>query len=317
MPKISSKRNKNPNRRPVLQSSAVDLDLSEANGTVAEIFPNLCSVLGDQDQKRVLCTFRRKVRQSVKAKNTRERSLVAVGDRVKFQKTQTSDGDEGVIDGICVRERTLYRSAPGREGQVLHAMATHVDLLVVVSSSVEPEFSPRIIDRFFIAARTAGIPVVVVVNKMDLLTGGVESLSEVEGYRSLGVTVLGVSAKEGKGLDRLRDEIQSKRVVFCGHSGVGKTTLLNTLLGRTERTGAVNSLTGKGKHTTTGAVLLEGPQGAQWIDTPGVREFTLVDVDPENIFDTFPEMNSSEFLEPHENPKKHEIYQRILQAMQD
>lgn len=273
----------------VISARSVGLPWEEANATVAEVFPNQCRVRLDQDQSHLLCSYRRANVVGKSKSEIRERTPVAVGDRVQVQSTGT---DTGVIEGICQRKNSISRPAPGRDNeQFHHVLAANIDLLVIVVSCREPEFSAGLVDRFLIAAEIEKVPVCICVTKLDLLDcSPSEDSRPWKIYEDLGYRVVEVISKQGQGVPELESEILGKMVVFCGQSGVGKTSLLRALL-KTEvgRVGTVNEFTGKGRHTTTGAVLLEGPERSKWIDTPGVREFGLALVSPEKLSQYFPE----------------------------
>ena len=143
------------------------------------------------------------------------------------------------------------------------------------------------------AAEAAGIPSLICVTKSDLIKPDVPKLWE--SYGELGYRWLLVSAKKGEHLTELRKDVEGKMVVFCGHSGVGKTSLFRVLTHRPElgRIGEVNVQTGKGKHTTTSSILYrDEATRSDWVDTPGVREFGLIGVTSERLADYFPEFKS-------------------------
>ncbi|HAR41397.1 MAG TPA: ribosome small subunit-dependent GTPase A [Bdellovibrionales bacterium] len=270
------------------------LDSSEANATVAEVFPRQCRVRLDETGEEILCGYRRASVLGHAAghaeEGERDRSPVAVGDRVQIER---SSPDSGTVKGICARRNLLARPAPGRDRtqkKVRQVIAANVDVLVIVASVGEPEFSPGLVDRFLIAAESAGIHPVICVSKLDLLNG---SERPWEMYADLGYEVFPCCAKKGQGTVQLQERLEGLTAVFCGHSGVGKTSLLRVLLG-TElgKVGAVSEATGKGRHTTSSAVLLEQKKFSAktaWIDTPGVREFGLMNLEPETLPEFFPE----------------------------
>jgi ribosome biogenesis GTPase len=276
---------------------APELAPEQANATVVEVFPNQCRVRFDQpgsDPAQILCSYRRAFVAGAGGENYRERTPVAVGDRVEATR---SSPDAGIVEGICVRRNFLARPAPGRDSKnVIHVLAANVDLLVILAAAHQPEFSPGLVDRFLVAAHVAGIPTLLCVSKVDLCAPG-EKLETApwKVYSELGVEVMLESAKTGEGLESLRERLRSQCVVFCGHSGVGKTSLLRKLA-ETEigKIGVVSDFTGKGRHTTTGAIMVPGPQGSRWIDTPGIKEFGLWGVSPEKLADYFPEMRDLE-----------------------
>lgn len=251
-----------------------------ANGRVVEVFPNQCLVMKLDTQERIACTYRK---AKLPTLELRERSPVAVGDLVKFDEISKTDG---VIDGVCERENSLSRPAPERAQK--HVLVANVKKLVIVSAVKNPDFSPGLIDRFVIAAEHEGIDVCIVVNKSDLLSLEDRQKSHPWSlYEDLSYPVKLVCAKTGEGMESLRNFMGNDLTTFCGHSGVGKTSLLNTLIGREiGRTKEVSDSTNKGLHTTTGAILI---QGTNLIDTPGVREFGITGIKPEEIRDYFRE----------------------------
>lgn len=258
------------------------------NGMVVEVFPNQCVVqeilAGIVVERRVACTYRK---AKLPTAEIRERAPVAVGDRIHFEEISKTDG---VIDGVAERENSLARPSPERA--LKHVLVANVKKLVIVTSVDKPDFSPGLVDRFIIAAEHQGIGVMIAVNKIDLLSENgapVESSTEPlwEIYRDLGYPMAMVCAKTGDGLEKIIEWMGTDLTTFCGHSGVGKTSMLNAILGKTiGRTNIVSASTGKGQHTTTGAFMIPG---TALIDTPGVREFGLFQIPAEWIRDFFRE----------------------------
>ena len=164
-------------------------------------------------------------------------------------------------------------------------------MMVIVASVHEPEFSQGLVDRFLIASQVAQIEPVLCVNKLDLCKPKDEKIWKI--YTELGIKYFEVSAKEKKGIEEIKKVISSRYAVFCGHSGVGKTSLLSALLNReVGKVGEVSSFSQKGKHTTTSARLLFSDQESKWIDTPGVKNFRLIGVTLKNLASFFPEMEN-------------------------
>ncbi len=250
-----------PGPKKPLEGQARVLAPEEGNGVVVEIFPNQAAVRLDGASSAALCGYRMATLAFRGA--TRERSPVCVGERVRVE--------NGVIVGRCERRNSLVRSAPNARNPLLHVILANIDLLVVVAAAREPEFSPGIVDRFLAAASAQKIPGLLCVNKVDLVPPGAPR--PWSSYAA--APVLECSAGAGQGLDALLAAVGGKTVGFCGHSGVGKTSLLRRLLGDESfgRVGTVNAALGKGRHTTTGAVLRPGPGGSSWIDTPGIMNF--------------------------------------------
>lgn len=267
---------------------------SQANAVVAEVYPNQCRVRlypearPDESTDEITCSYRRagvisNTGGAGKA-GTKERSPVAVGDRVKV--AINADGS-GVVKGVCERRNYLARPAPGRDVKNVHVIASNLDVLVIVASVSKPEFSPGLIDRYLVAAGAAGIEPLLCVSKIDLFE---QAERPWDIYRKIGIRTMETCAKSGIGVPELSRALAGKAVAFCGHSGVGKTSLLRALLGTAVgKVGELSESTGKGRHTTTGAVLLHGPEKSEWIDTPGVREFGLSSVKAEELARYFPE----------------------------
>lgn len=233
--------------------------MSERRGTVVAVHGIRATVLMHDDQSRVRC------------RPMRDRRRLAVGDQVEVDDRR--HGSE--IVAVDERSRCLWR--PQERGRSL--MAAHVDrVLVVVSARPEPK--PGLVDRFLIATDAADIEAVIVVNKADLPELA-EARRALDAYQLLGYPFLEVSAHSGAGLSELEARVATGMSVFCGHSGVGKSSLLNRLVPDADlRTGQLNEVTGKGRHTTSVTTChLVGdrwPGGAAMlVDTPGVRGFGL------------------------------------------
>lgn len=263
-------------RRKILQPE-------EGNGTVTELFPNQSAVLLDGAERPSLCGYRMST-LAFGAVN-RERSPVCAGDRVRVE--------AGVIVGRCERRNQLIRPAPNARDPLLHVLAANVDCLVIVAAARDPEFSAGIVDRFLVAASTQKIRQILCVNKMDLL--GLGEARPWAHYPGIGVALVETSACEGRGTDRLEALLRGKTAVFCGQSGVGKTSLLRRLLGDESygRTGAVNERSGMGRHTTSGAVMLPGRDESSLIDTPGVMNFGLIGLKRGDLLVHFPELHAA------------------------
>ncbi len=284
-----------------------------ATGVISEVFPKMANVILDQDEsKRVLCSYRRGQIVDRDAE-WRERSPVAPGDRVKVHLYGSKDG---VIEEVEPRRNFISRKAPGREGKIMHTIAANLDFVVITSSLHEPDFSPGLIDRFLIATTVAQITPLIVINKMDLDSG---SERPWQLYEDLGYRCFPVSTRTGAGLEVLRGVLKSKTSAFCGHSGVGKTSLLSLLFGETVgKVGEVSGVTGKGKHTTTVSKMIAAGEGTRFIDTPGIKEFGLIHVGPKDLIQYFPELYELQIKrEPYEHLPRFESYLRIKAALED
>jgi ribosome biogenesis GTPase len=267
-------------------AKATYLEPDQANATVSEVFPKQCRVKVDHTDRgyppEFLCSYRRANVVGQAGSESRERTPVAVGDRVLVSR---SSPDSGVVEGVCERRNRLMRRAPGREDEKLqHVLAANVDVVVIVASVIAPEFSPGLVDRFLVGAQISAIEPILCITKMDLWSPALERPRPWQMYCDLGIKVIELSIRTGEGIQKIKDQVMGQSVVFCGRSGAGKTSLLTALLGSTAgRVGEVSEATGKGKHTTTSAILLGGPENSQWIDTPGIREFGLAGVKVEDL----------------------------------
>ena len=198
----------------------------------------------------------------------------------------------------------------------MHTIAANVDFVVITTSLHDPDFSPGLVDRFLIATTVAQIRPILVINKMDLRQGD-ESPWKL--YEDLGYRCVPVSTQTGEGVGNLREMLEGKTSVFCGHSGVGKTSLLSSLFGEVVgRVGEISKATGKGKHTTTVSKLIPVGGGTRFIDTPGIKEFGLIGVDAKDLIQYFPELfELQEKREAYSHLPRHESYVRIRAALED
>lgn len=197
---------------------------------------------------------------------------LVTGDRVVWR---AGNQGSGVIVAQLPRASELCR--PDARGQ-LKPVAANVDQMVIVFAPL-PEPHANLIDRYLVAAGHAGIRPLLLMNKADLLEQASSLARLLEVYRTLGYPLLEVSAHRGDGMQALRERLDGHVSVFVGQSGVGKSSLVNSLLpGVDLRVGALSELTGKGTHTTTTARLFHFPGGGHLIDSPGIREFGLTHV---------------------------------------
>jgi len=219
------------------------------------------------------------------------KSLVT-GDRVVWR-AALQNNEEGRVNGIveAVHERESVLTRPDfYDG--LKPIAANINQIVIVSA-ILPELSLNIIDRYLVACETLGVEPLIVLNKIDLLNDESRALVNdlMNIYRNIGYRVLEVSGHTGEGIDALTAALAGRISIFAGQSGVGKSSLLNTLLPETADilVNNVSDVSGLGQHTTTASRLYHFPHGGDVIDSPGVREFGLWHLTPEQVTQGFTE----------------------------
>jgi ribosome biogenesis GTPase len=210
-----------------------------------------------------------------------EFSNFAVGDQVEYF---PGDGaQEPLITAILPRTSKISRPGPGERHARELILAANVDLLVVVAAAAQPAFNPRLLDRYLAVAERFGIEALICINKIDLEP----VLPDEVGYLSgLGYAQVSCSAVTLHGLDALSEKLRGRLAVLSGPSGAGKSSLIRALVpGSDPRTGEVRESDGKGRHTTTTSHLYATPDGIRIIDTPGLRELGLWNVEAAEIAD--------------------------------
>ncbi len=216
---------------------------------------------------------------------------VAVGDRVIFELEQTGDAVTGVIKKIDERDNYIIRKSVNLSKQT-HIIAANVDLCFLVITLNNPPTFTAFIDRFLVTCEAYHIEAVLLFNKVDTLSdeefGEVKYLAEM--YRDIGYTCIGISAKTGKNVDEVKELMRGKTSIFSGHSGVGKSTLVNAIEPALDlKTKAISDQHMQGQHTTTFAEMFDLEFDARIVDTPGIKGFGVVDMEKEEVGDYFPE----------------------------
>ena len=216
---------------------------------------------------------------------------IAVGDLVHFHLEDHQEG-QGIISAIQDRKNYIVRKSVNLSKQV-HIIASNMDQALLVTTLAQPVTSTGFMDRFLSTAEAYSIPTIIVFNKIDLYDE--EEMMELEYreavYSSIGYKVLKTSAMQGIGLEKLKEELKDKTTLLSGHSGVGKSTLVNAVEPNLDlRTGTVSLSHRKGQHTTTFAEMHPLRMGGDVIDTPGIKGFGMVNMKKEEISHFFPEI---------------------------
>jgi ribosome biogenesis GTPase len=216
---------------------------------------------------------------------------VAVGYIIEME-IETEESNTAIIDEIHDRHNYINRQSPRHKHQH-HIVAANLDQSLLVATLKEPRTSQGFIDRFLVASEMFHVPALIVFNKSDLYKSKEMEKYELwkKMYEAVGYNVLLISAVRNEGVDEVVKLLKDKTTLISGHSGVGKSSLLNAIFPEMNlKTQEISGWSGKGQHTTTFAEMYDLPIGGRIIDTPGMREFGLVDIDKQEVSHYFPEM---------------------------
>lgn len=291
------------------QSVGGDVDALPV-GDIIQVHSLYCDV---QFENRVwLCNVRRTLTK-VSA------GFVLVGDKVHFRDGGTFDEQgrpEAIIEKILPRQ-TLLTRADSFKAIEAQPIVANADQVLIVAALAEPWPKWGLIDRMLVAARAGGLAPIICLNKSDLAQtpGGKKeldfALAAIDHYQSMGISTVKTSVPQNEGLDRLRELLRDRQTVLAGHSGVGKSSLIQAIEPSLDlRIAAISGYTGKGRHTTTSARRFRLESGGYVIDTPGVKLFGLWNVTRENLIEFFPDVEND--TAP---PWRQESYQRILDSL--
>jgi len=243
-------------------------------------------LVGAADGQYYSCRIKGKFR----TKGMKTTNPIAVGDWVEFDRE--AEENVGTIHTLVPRRNYIIRRSVNLSKQT-QIIGANLDQAILVVTLASPPTSLGFIDRFLVTAEAYDIPAVLVFNKLDLFSD--EGLAILEQYmriyKDIGYPCYTVSAMEGTHIDVIKELLKDKVTLVSGHSGVGKSTLINSIIPDAElRTGKISAWSDKGKHTTTFAEMFALPFGGHLIDTPGIRELGVVDIEKQELSHYFPEM---------------------------
>nr|WP_321235863.1 ribosome small subunit-dependent GTPase A [uncultured Psychroserpens sp.] len=236
-------------------------------------------------------TYQCRIKGKFRLKGIKSTNPIAVGDIVDFELETNNDEVTGVIHTIHDRTNYIVRKSVNLSKQT-HIIASNVDQVFLLITIDNPPTFTSFIDRFLVTAEAYAVKTILLFNKVD--TYSEDTLDEVRYlahvYRKIGYECIGISAETGKNVDKVKSLMIDKVSMFAGHSGVGKSTLVNAIeSGLDLKTKAISTQHSQGQHTTTFAEMFDLSFDAKIIDTPGIKGFGIVDMDKEEVGDYFPE----------------------------
>ena len=236
--------------------------------------------------------FKARVKGKFKIDGITSTNPIAVGDIVDIDK---EEGEESiVITNIHDRKNYITRQSPHNK-HLHHIVAANLDQSILLATLKDPKTSTGFIDRFLVASEAYHVPAIIVFNKSDLYqTKEKEKFEKVKSmYEKIGYPVYSMSINENEGINEVKELLKNKTTLLRGHSGVGKSSFINTIFPENIiKTQEVSGWSGKGLHTTTFAEMFDLPFGGKIIDTPGMREFAMMDIEPHELSHYFPEMKA-------------------------
>ena len=245
-------------------------------------------------------TFNARIKGIFKIDNISSTNPIAVGDEVEME-IEDVEEESAIIDEIFPRKNYVARISPHNK-RMHHIVASNLDQCVLFATLRDPKTSQGFIDRFLVACESYHIPAIIVFNKADIYrTKEMVVFEELKAvYEAIGYKVILASVQENIGVEKIKALLKDKTCLLSGHSGVGKSTFINAVFPDFNlRTAEVSDWSGKGMHTTTFAEMFDLDFGGRIIDTPGLREFGIVDVTKQELSHYFPEMrdliNSCQF----------------------
>jgi len=236
-------------------------------------------------------TYKCRIKGKFRISGIKSTNPIAVGDQVDFELETTNDEVTGVINHIHDRENYIVRKSVNLSKQT-HIIAANIDQVFLLVTIDNPPTFTTFIDRFLVTAEAYAVKTVLLFNKTDVYSE--EVLDEVRYlahvYRKIGYECIGISAENGKNIDKVKALMKGKVSMFAGHSGVGKSTLINAIEPSLDlKTKEISEQHSQGQHTTTFAEMFDLSFDAKIIDTPGIKGFGVVDMDKEEVGDYFPE----------------------------